>query len=644
MQRFLSSRSSSQQELQPVEDLRAERAAIALSVGLSWPPDRYTKTTRGRPSRQQLWERALQEHIMNHHELPQGIRLQRPAWWRPGEAIDRPLTHEELTHIKTPCAAFSAAVVEDEPSGSGSKRRKVHVDPIARDWFLDMLDQWKTERRWDMRRCLCEVQRLCPGMFDGIDKNTPYRWKRSAPRAETRGRRSMLTPADTTRLSDHIMRVTDVLCLSAITIHGLVLEWLDAEGLDVRPSYTWVKRLLRGMRLRYKKRAKCVKELHSPEQQHVNTHRLFIKLCWLMEKHAVSADRVVNVDETSCRLLPMHQTGWGRLGVKQAQLQGNTKEATTFTVAFSMDRGPLDMLVQVVHAGKTDAVLPEKPWPERTHHVISDNGWATTAALNNVLNPGWEGQSWILLWDMASVHASEATLTAMRATFPHVVLAFLPPQSTSYLQPCDVAVFRSFKSCIQTQASATLAHAVLDGSFDGLAMNKAWRRQSSAEWASRAVADILAENKAWSTGWRQLRAHDDGAFRDAVEEATALHSRDDLFAKHIVPEPAPEDLVDWAMAEATDDEDDAPMPDAPPPEPEPELIDMPPAPASALRMSNLERCIALRLVYGAGPRWVSEKIYNHHHITSSLSLSSHASVLLCRCLRSVCLAQDSQIL
>ena len=40
------------------------------------------------------------------------------------------------------------------------------------------------------------------------------------------------------------------------------------------------------------------------------------------------------------------------------------------------------------------------------------------------------------------------------------------------------------------------------------------------------------------------------------------------------------------MAESSDDEDDAPMTDAPP---EPEVIDM-------------ELCIALRLVYGAGPR------------------------------------------
>ena len=47
------------------------------------------------------------------------------------------------------------------------------------------------------------------------------------------------------------------------------------------------------------------------------------------------------------------------------------------------------------------------------------------------------------------------------------------------------------------------------------------------------------------------------------------------------------------MAEESDDDDDAD---------EPELIDMLPAPASAPPMSNLERCIALRLVYGAGPR------------------------------------------
>ena len=84
--------------------------------------------------------------------------------------------------------------------------------------------------------------------------------------------------------------------------------------------------------------------------------------------------------------------------MKQAQLWGNAKEATTFTVAFSMDRGPLDMLIE--QAAKIDAVLPE----ERTHHVTSENGWAITATtilqfiatLDNVLNLSKELQAWIL--------------------------------------------------------------------------------------------------------------------------------------------------------------------------------------------------------------------------------------------------------
>ena len=138
-----------------------------------------------------------------------------------------------------------------------------------------MLDQWRRERRWDMQRCLCEVHRLRPGKFDGIDPNTPYRWKRCAPRAETRGRRTLQAPADMTRLSEHIMEVTDDMCLSAVAFRGMVLEWLDAEG-HRRASQPKMgqDRLLRGMCLSHKKPAKCVKELHSTEQQHANTHRL----------------------------------------------------------------------------------------------------------------------------------------------------------------------------------------------------------------------------------------------------------------------------------------------------------------------------------------------------------------------------------
>ena len=60
-------------------------------------------------------------------------------------------------------------------------------------------------------------------------------------------------------------------------------EWLDAEGLDVRRSFSWAKEALRVMRL------SC---------------QLFIKLCSLMSTHGVSADRFVNIGRDLVPPLP----------------------------------------------------------------------------------------------------------------------------------------------------------------------------------------------------------------------------------------------------------------------------------------------------------------------------------------------------
>ena len=142
-----------------------------------------------------------------------------------------------------------------------------------------------------------------------------------------------------------------------------------------------------------------------------------------------------------------------------------------------------------------------------------------TATLDDVLNLGKEGQPWILLWDRpASTPARPPWPTA----FPHVVLCFISPHSTSFLQPCDVGVFRCFKSCIQAQANTTLARSVIDGSFDNVVMNKAWRRQASAEGASCAVTDLC--DQAWTTGWRRLRAHSDAELREPVAKAVLTAS------------------------------------------------------------------------------------------------------------------------
>ena len=83
-------------------------------------------------------------------------------------------------------------------------------------------------------------------MFDGSNLNTlSLETQRTS---SSTARQNFAVIRDMTRLSEHILRVTDVLCLSTVTIRGLLH--------DVRPSYSWVKRLLHGTRLSFKKSAK----------------------------------------------------------------------------------------------------------------------------------------------------------------------------------------------------------------------------------------------------------------------------------------------------------------------------------------------------------------------------------------------------
>ena len=92
------------------------------------------------------------------------------------------------------------------------------------------------------------------------------------------------------------------------------------------------------------------------------------------------------------------------------------------------------------------------------------------------------------------------------------------------------------------------------------------------------------------------------------------------------------------MAEATDGEDDAPMPDVPP---ERELIDMPPAPASAPPMPRVRRRTTMSLVKNAQPSSHSALCCHTCPLSRVWCLPVVSRV---RCLRSVCPAQDSQII
>ena len=209
---------------------------------------------------------------------------------------------------------------------------------------------------------------------------------------------------------------------TAVTIRGLVYEWLDPRHvLELQEA----RQVLEG----------------APQP------------CSAARQHAPAVHQAVLADEhTRSQRRPRREhrrdllpppAGASDRGVKQAQLWGNTKEATTFTVAFSLDRGPLDMLIE--QAVKTDAVLPEEAHSPRHvgerlgHH--GDHDPAVHSHIGQRAEPEQRRRS----VDPSLGHGQHPRQRGHDDRHEgevHVVLCFIPPRSTSYLQPCDVAVFR----------------------------------------------------------------------------------------------------------------------------------------------------------------------------------------------------------
>ena len=101
--------------------------------------------------------------------------------------------------------------------------------------------------------------------------------------------------------------------------------------------------------------------------------------------------------------------------------------------------------------------------------------------------------AWLLVWDLASIHTSEATRTTLKEKFPWVSLCYIPANSTGYNQPLDVAVFKAFKSSVSWQATSTLAKEITPADLSSVALNIGWKRSSLAEWVYAAVREMSNE-------------------------------------------------------------------------------------------------------------------------------------------------------
>ena len=616
-----------------VQQREARLAAVAADHELPWPPKHFTPK-RGRPNSDAAWVRAVQRRLLADGDLPSGVTGKRPRWWQHGMDVDKkPLEPEEVQAV-TPCAeqvdvATTACAAEGSseevvPTATCVKTR-VLLCPILKDWFLDFAGDNRERKQWSMAHSLRVARRLCP-LFEKIHDDAPRKWKySSAPSSSRLGRQPMLKPFHVTRLSEVVEEVSSQLCMGSRMYQLLMHETLSAMDCDVRPSERWTRRFLHGLGLSYKQPNHDKLVWHSLAEQADRKDNLMLKICWFQETLKIPPSHTVNIDETSLRLLPVRRVGWLRTGEQTRAITGNEKEATTVTLAMTMSPEVFTFLAQVIHKGKTSAVLPPRPWREGVLHSISANNWQHTegiidfiAFIDERFNP--EGAAspdakvpWLLVWDLASIHTSEATRTTLKEKFPWVSLCYIPANSTGYNQPLDVAVFKAFKSSVSWQATSTLAKEIRDTPADlsSVALNIAWKRSSLAEWVYKAMHEMSKKPALWIHAWRHLMTASEEERKVNVDRAKRAFTDNTLFTPThigIVPETAatcedsmaPEDdhpeIELLHEGETEEAEADGDVEDI--------VMDEPAKPAAAptKKLTALERCIALNLVYGTGAR------------------------------------------
>ena len=145
------------------------------------------------------------------------------------------------------------------------------------------------------------------------------------------------------------------------------------------------------------------------------------------------------------------------------------------------------------------------------------------------LNPAEERKDWICVLDLASIHRA----AEFRAKVPkHIHIVYIPAQSTSDCKPCDVAMFKTWKSVLADAASESLAESVVDGqniktTFDFSLMHL---KRRSVGWAEKATLHDRTDLR--KLAWKHVSWESDEDFARLVTQAQVMHDADQLLISH----------------------------------------------------------------------------------------------------------------
>ena len=469
---------------------------------------------------------------------------------------------------------------------------------------------------WTMVQCLRFAKRALPSFFEHAHIDTPRKWFSHKTFGTALGRPRSLEPAVVLALADIVSRVCSRVCCGA----GVLAELLNAHlevlgGVQYRFSERHTRRFMRSLGYSFKKpKGEVGKEW--PEA----TTRTLRGLCqhkieWTLNDAGITdRSRIINIDETCCKMLPLLERGWLARG-EQHIVRDTRRNITVFLATRHLVP---DVYAQLILQGKTSAVEPANPYLSLLTTSHSESHWTTTTTLTAfltwldtaVMNPDGSSTPWICFMDVCTVHVSQEFLALHRETHAHIRLVYVPPNTTAVCQPLDRAYMKPFKAALGRYSARYIGREIQHQPDDvaSITHSIAGMRNLIMRWTHDALKDI-ATMRHNTAAWSDIVCTDtEGA--DVLPLATARHIAGTLFKHHRglsaselrtdadageadggpVHEDPPDVFPD--LFEEEDDEPDMPEHEVPEPEDAHEEAPVP----------VLNRFLALRIVYGDGLR------------------------------------------
>ena len=260
------------------------------------------------------------------------------------------------------------------------------------------------------------------------------------------------------------------------------------------------------------------------------TKRFIMKIAFLVDEWGPDWTRTYNFDGTCLSLSPTDSHGWWWKGKNQKpQFQKPTKQAVTVTLITSAVRA--QVAAQCIFHGTTEHVVPDLTTD--VSMTCSHNDWASTDTLRQLFSKmdamvnAHTGFCCAGTWP---VHISAETKQMLQEEFGHIRIIMIPPQTTSFLQPCDVVFMRSFKSTIRRTACEKCAKAIFNNTDDiGNVQPTAVpdRRANLVRLIETGVHAVEHDNR-FEFAWKHLRSYD-GVWDQVLDEARQLHAAGQFF-------------------------------------------------------------------------------------------------------------------